>query len=337
MAEEEFSFSRAGVLTKCPIARCTLVKEEGCYVYTRRDNCKFSSMKVTPFVKLGFLTSSDVTSGYVPLCSCSEASHHHLIPFLYSNDGILRLYHSEGLQEKANELLSTISTLQREKPFASHLPSEAKYYPLDEIGTCFTEDEWTARLANALIDSDYANEFNVFSSSLSGVGTSMKNFLKGGLNLPKSFQKAFLFAGSPDLLIGQKFVILCSSQYTDDEASNASDENEMALENSLQRSPLGPDEELGLPQKLGQLIAIQHTVLAGKVLKKFKSGGEVEQEYRVNGILIDKIGGTMESSMTVTIKKSVMCPVRVEICRYGFGVLSARELCSHFQSLLQRL
>ena len=90
----------------------------------------------------------------------------------------------------------------------------------------------------------------------------------------------------------------------------------MVLENCHQRQPLNPDPHLKLSQKLGELLAIQHTVLAAKVLRRFKAGGNVEGEYKVNGILVDKLVGTVESTMTVCIEKSVMSLVRVEIRSY---------------------
>ena len=101
-------------------------------------------------------------------------------------------------------------------------------------------------------------------SSLLRTGNSMANFLRSGLDLSPSFLRSFLFVGSPDMLIRKNSVVVLSSD------SDASDE--LALENCHQRSPLKPDPLHHLPEKLGQLLAVQHTVLAAKVLRAFTSG-----------------------------------------------------------------
>ena len=170
----------------------------------------------------------------------------------------------------------------------------------------------------------------IYSSALSGVGTSWQKFLTLGLHLPQSLRDAFLFTGSPDLLIQQESVVLC-----DQSVMNVSDET--VFENCHQRVLLNPDPKLDLPENLCELLAIQHTVLATKVLRRFKNRKPLECKYEVNGMLIDKIIGTVESTLMVDLKKSVLSKVQVEIRNYQLGILNLMQLCSHFQSLMKRL
>ena len=100
---------------------------------------------------------------------------------------------------------------------------------------------------------------------------------------------------------------------------------------------LTPDPKLDLPEKLCELLAIQPTVLAAKVLRRFKNRKPLECKYEVNGMLIDKIIGTVESTLMVDLKKSVLSKVQVEIRNYQLGILNPMQLCSHFQSMKKRL
>lgn len=170
----------------------------------------------------------------------------------------------------------------------------------------------------------------IYSSALSGVGTSWQKFLTLGLHLPQSLRDVFLFTGSPDLLIQQESVVVC-----DQSVMNVSDET--VFENCHQRVLLNPDPNLDLPEKLCELLAIQHTVQAAKVLRRFKNRKPLECKFEVNGMLIDKIIGTVESTLMVDLKKSVLSKVQVEICNYQLGILNPMQLCSHFQSLMKRL
>ena len=79
------------------------------------------------------------------------------------------------------------------------------------------------------------------------------------------------------MLIRNNSVLVCSS-----DSDNSDSSDEMALESCHQRSPLKPDPYLEVPEKLGELLAVQYIVLAAKVIRAFTSGRDVEGQYKVN-------------------------------------------------------
>ena len=252
-------------------------------------------------------------------CPSSDVTHHHLLPYFYSNRGILSLY-----QNTDTEL---------HKEIDDKLADRNKYFPLYELYDLpmadFKEDHWTQRLVCGI--QEHCQKIligKVFSSTTEGTGNSFQKFLAHGLDVSATTNNAFLFQGAPDVLIRTETaaVMMCSTDDSDAE-SDADSENGV-IENCHQRPPL-KTVVLGLPEKLGELVACQHTVLAAKILKRAIHRKRVVGHYEVKGLLVDKVVGAAQTTVSMNMTKGVLCKVEVAVEDYLHGLLSPSILCTH--------
>ena len=225
-----------------------------CYLFERKHHFTFSETTTDQICKFNILVEDNVECvSTVAVCSLSDITHHNLLPYFYSNRGILSLYlktdaklHKE-LDEKLNDSNQTFPLYE---PYR---------LPLGD----FKEDHWTRRLVCGL--KKLCQKSKVFSSTSEGTGNNFRKFLADGLGVSATTNKAFLFQGAPDVLIRTTAVMMCSTG--DSDAESEADSESGVIENCHQRPQL-KTVMLGLPEKLGKLIACQHTVLAAKILKR---------------------------------------------------------------------
>ena len=106
----------------------------------------FSSVKVTDLVESNFLDTKTVTKGNLTLCTCNETDHDHLLPYFYTNDGILARYRLKGMKQEAQKLESTFSQLKAQFVSGQSLsmlpPGKAKYFPA-HVSASLEENDWT--------------------------------------------------------------------------------------------------------------------------------------------------------------------------------------------------
>ena len=123
----------------------------------------------------------------------------------------------------------------------------------------FKEDHWTRRLAYGLQQHCQSEVFSL--STIKGTGNGFRKFLADGLEVSATANKVFLFQGAPNLLIrSEAAVVMCGTDEKNDD--NNADSQDGVIENCHQRRTV----VLDLPEKIGELVACQHTVLAAKIL-----------------------------------------------------------------------
>ena len=154
------------------------------------------------------------------------------------------------------------------------------------------------------------------------------------LAVSEATDKAFLFQGAPDVLVRTETpaVMMCGTDDSDAESDVDSDNG--VIENCHQRPPL-KTVVLGLPEKLGELIACQHTVLAAKILERAIHRKRVVGHYEEKGLLVDKVVG---DALTVNMTKGVLCKVEVaessRIIIPKYFMCTSKSYCERVSHLL---
>ena len=135
-----------------------------CYLFEREHHITFSDTTTEQLLKLNLLHGAHVKCvSAAAACPSSDVTHHHLLPYFYSNRGILSLY-----QNTDTEL---------HKELDDKLADRNKYFPLYEPYDLpvadFKEDHWTRRLVCGI--QEHCQKIligKVFSSTTEGTGNS---------------------------------------------------------------------------------------------------------------------------------------------------------------------
>jgi len=69
-----------------------------------------------------------------------------------------------------------------------------------------------------------------------------------------------------------------------------------------QRPSIKGVTDSALPEKLGELIASLHFILVSKMLRKITKGKTIHRTFTVKGLLLDKVCGTMQCSLSIQMK-----------------------------------
>ena len=157
-----------------------------------------------------------------------------------------------------------------------------------------------------------------------------KSLIEKTLHLPIYCASFYLFRGAPDIIIKKEIVIVNSAG--SDSTSDCDSSDEMAVDTN-QRPPLKTGEGRLEPEKLGELLAGLYILLVSKVLRRIVKEENIDKQYEVKGLLIDKVCGAVRCNLCMNIQGG-FGKLYYYVTDCNRGMLSSDILCNHLQKLM---
>ena len=107
----------------------------------------------------------------------------------------------------------------------------------------------------------------------------------------------FMFHGAPDILITKSRHVNNAESLCD--YSSLSDNEDISIENCLQRPPIKHDDS-GLPEKIGEVLAASQFLLVCKVIRKLRKGKALTN-LTIKSMLVNKIAGIICCTVTGSV------------------------------------
>ena len=82
-----------------------------------------------------------------------------------------------------------------------------------------------------------------------------------------------------------------------------------------------------------ELIAYLHILLVSKMLRKISKGESIQRNFKVKGLLLDKVCSTMHCSLSVEMKHDAKVRLNVHLSDPEGGFMTPELLCTHIRTL----
>lgn len=295
------------------------------FFFDHKENQIFFSHTEASFLQYcKVFTKTDVVLERPGKCSKDFDSHHSLLPFFWDNHTLLTNY---------KEMQSAPTDLKKLEEALSKSTGGTKYDPIDKDKNCndYSENDWTKRLVLGIKECQDDN-IVLYSSVLRG--QKFPQLLKY-MKVDEDYEMAVVFRGSPDLVLRKNHTVcIAPSGGSSEEISSDDSGDGMSLENTHQTHSL-KSKVCGLPEKLGELMAIQHSILVLKVIRRIVQGKDLSgKKITAYGLLVSKIFGTVKVVSSVQLTQlSQLSKIEFSIHNCFGEALNPQVLCHFFKTL----
>ena len=295
------------------------------YVYSHGDHSSCSSIHFSTLVECGLkFTLEDATT--IPICT-TPSDHIWLTPFFYNNAYTLTKYKQLAMKELETDVNLLEKIVHNNKDDADtpfRTPGPKSYN--------FEENDWTKRLVPG-IRKMLPKSVVTYTAEMGGSFGDLLRILRHPRNL--AYANFFLFRGAPDITINKNCGLFHSFS-SDSVSPTISSEDECdSIEMTHQRPPMTSHKKIPYypPEKVGELFAGLHILLVSRVLSRLSKAENINKEYVVHGLLIDKMVGVMVCHLNIHIQPNCLCQFSFKLFDHEIGILSDSILCPHIMSL----
>lgn len=300
------------------------------FVYCHSAYASFSSVKLSNVFKTIRLTVSE--SFTFKSCDKNDEYHLHLLPYFYSNVGLLgqlKMIKSNTVNEEMISKIdidcSNLSAVIEKKRLEGCTGNDSVYYEAlkdsSQKALHLSEDVWSFRLYHG-IKRSFPHIVTHFTADLRGYNAlnSYKSYVP-----EKTDAAMFLFLGASDFLISSYPLL----SVEDEESNGGGNSGKLIpVENSKQEGQYRCTGPYYIPEKGGELFAAVHHHIVASCLSSLAAGKQITPPFLGNGLLLTKNYGIWK--MMISIGEDNM-NMNVEI--FQEGSVTPAALCNALQSI----
>lgn len=309
-----------------------LMIERNVYVYRHRgDHATCSQTKFSQIGQLVRNISVQTLTKDEPDCTRFLDHHYCLLPYYYNNPKVLKKYKDLHAQTDQADIQTEIERLEKiveSKEDDTDTPYQAATLHTNE----WSEDVWSYRLHHG-IQKLFPQTKVTYTATMRLTWNTDLLKLLGVADF--AGQNHYLFRGAPDVLIGKKHLISVHSSSGGSSSEDGDSDNNSLVKNNLQTSPMKPFLPGGPPEKVGKVFAGLYILLVSKILRTVQKGKNVCKEYKVEGLLLDKLNGGIHCILSVELKGGES-ELKFNVLNYcGIGLMADSNLCGLLHSMLK--